>query len=88
MSDLLIRGLSREVHRQIQKIAEEENLSVNQLLVRLLVHAVRRTQEKKEEQGRRREAFRRLEEMREKLHKKYGKFDDSTKLIREDRDSR
>lgn len=43
---------------------------------------------KKERERRQKEAFKRIDKVRKELHEKYGKFDDSTKLIREDRDSR
>lgn len=88
MSDLLIRGLSPRTKKEMEEIAKEEDLSLNQLAVRLLREAINQKREKEEEEERHREAFRRLGELRERIRKKYGKFDESWKLIREDRDSR
>ena len=86
--NILVRGLSRKMHAKIQKLAKEEDLSVNQEVMRMLNIAI----EKKEIQSMKRkknsEAFKRLMELREELYKKYGMFEDSTHLIREDRDSR
>lgn len=39
------------------------------------------------DEERRARAFERTRQLCEELRKKYGKFDDSTKLIREDRDN-
>ena len=88
MSDFLIRGIPPKVHREIQHMADDENLSVNQFLVRGIMEMVKKMGEQKAEKEKREEVFRRLEEIREKLQRKYGSFDDSTKLIREDRDNR
>jgi len=88
MSDLLIRGLSPRTKKEMEEMAREEDLSLNQLAVRLLRQAIDQQNEKEEEEQRHREAFRRLEELRQRIQKKYGKFDESWKLIREDRDSR
>lgn len=88
MSDILIRGIPSRVHHEIQRLAEMENLSLNQFLVRQLVVMVKRNGEKEAEEERRKDVFRRIDELREELYRKYGRFDDSTKLIREDRDSR
>lgn len=88
MSDLLIRGLPPRTKKEMEEIAKEEDLSLNQLVVRLLRQAIDQKYEKEEEAERHREAFRRLDELRERIRKKYGKFDESWKLIREDRDSR
>lgn len=88
MSNVLVRGLPENIHRKIQKMAEAGNLSVNQVMVRLLAEAVEQEKEKKEDEGRHREAFRRLNELREEMYRKYGKQEDSTKIIREMREER
>lgn len=88
MSDVLIRGVPPRVHREIQRLADREDLSVNQFLVRQLVEMVKNNRDQKTEEERRKDVFRRIEEIRERLYRKYGKMEDSTKLIREDRDSR
>lgn len=88
MSDVLIRGIPPRMHSRIQKLAQSENLSVNQAFLKLVASALEQLEKQEDEEERRREAFRGLKELRARLHAKYGKFDDSTKLIREDRDSR
>ena len=88
MGDVLIRGLSSRVRSRIQKLAKSENLSVNQVFLKLISLSVERLEKEEEEEERRKEAFHRVAELREELHRKYGKFEDSAKLIREDRDNR
>ena len=88
MSAILIRGLSPAIRRRIQKLAFHENLSLNQAVIQLLKTALERMEKREEEEQRRKEVFERIEKLRAELHEKYGKFDDSTKLIREDRESR
>ena len=88
MSALLIRGLAPQVHRQIQRLAKKENLSLNQAMLQLLKTALELKEEKDEEEQRRNGVFERIEKLRAEISKKYGKFDDSTKLIRKERDSR
>ena len=88
MKDFLIRGVPPWVHQRLQKVAEEENLSMNQLLIRILQEGLEIEKRKMEKEKREKEAFHRLREIRERLRRKYGKMSDSTKLIREDRDNR
>ena len=88
MSDILIRGLSARTHQTIQRLARLQNLSVNQALLQLIATALEKAEEEKKENRRREGAFQRALELREEIYRKYGEFDDSTKLIREDRDSR
>jgi hypothetical protein len=88
MSNVLVRGLPENVHRRIQKMADEENLSVNQMLVQLVVMAIDVSEKQKRRDERERDAFRRLTQFREEMYRKYGMLDDSAKLIREDRNSR
>ena len=88
MSNLLVRGLPQNIHQRIQEIAESENLSVNQLLVRLLIEAVRAEEKEEEEAEKRRKAFRRLKELRDQIRRKYGKQEDSVKIIRQMREER
>ena len=85
MSDLLIRGLPERVHREIRDLAEEQNLSVNQLVLRLIHQAIDYAKMKEDKKACEKMAFQRITEMREKIYKKYGRFDDSTKIIREHR---
>ena len=88
MSAILIRGLSPAIRRRIQKLASEENLSLNQAVLQLLKTAIVQKEEKDEAESRRKEVFERIEKLREEIRERYGKFDDSTKLIRKERDSR
>ncbi len=88
MSNLLIRGLPPKVHQKIQRLAIVENLSVNQEVIRLIAMALEQAEKDREIEERRAEAFRRIREIREENYQKYGLSEDSTKLIRKDRDSR
>ena len=88
MSDLLIRGIPRDIRNRIQLYADSQNLSVNQFVVRTLKQSIGQMETEKEKEERRKEAFRRIDEIREELYRKHGLFEDSAKLIREDRDSR
>ncbi len=88
MSNILIRGLPPRLHKEIQRLAKEENLSVNQMLVRLIQEAVKQAEERREKVKRREQVFDRVMKLREEIYRTYGSFDDSTRLIREDRDSR
>ena len=87
MSDLLIRGLPQKIHRAIQRKAESQNVSINQLLIQMIKADLQRGETEQEEEARRKEAFRRIRELREENFRQFGLSDDSTKLIREDRDS-
>ena len=85
--DILVRGVPDNLHREIREFATRENLSVNQVLLRLLQKAVERSEKENEEQKRRDKAFKRLNKRREEIRRKYGLQEDSTRIIREDRDS-
>ena len=87
MSAILIRGLSPSIRSRIQRLASDENLSINQAVIQLLKSALTQLEKNWEENRERKDVFDRIEKLRAELHEKYGKFDDSTKLIREDRDS-
>lgn len=88
MANVLVRGLPEPVHRQIEKIAKEENLSVNQMMVQLLRIGVKREAEKRKKDEEQLDVYQRIEKLREEIRKKYGRQEDSWKMIREDRDSR
>jgi len=85
MSDLLIRGLPQSIHREIRELAKEQELSINQLLIRLIRQAIDYAEMKKDRKERQEKAFQRINEIREEIHKKHGLLDDSTKIIRERR---
>lgn len=88
MSDVLVRGIPKHIHDRVQKLAKSQNLSINQALIRLLIAALEHMEESTGEEKRRAQALKRLERIRARLHRKYACFDDSAKLIREDRDNR
>ena len=88
MADILIRGVPPRMRREIQRKAESRNLSVNQLLLHMIKTTLEQEENEKEKKARQKEAFRRLNELREEIHRKYGLSDDSTKIIREFRDRR
>ena len=88
MSNFLIRGISMRLRQRIQKFARLQNFSANQLLIRIIDREIEHMEGNVDEEKQRAEAFKRMKELREELHQKYGRQEDSTKLIREDRDSR
>lgn len=88
MSDVLVRGLQPMLYRKIQKMAEKENLSTNQMLLRFIRDAVDKGESEKEKKERQQEALRRIKEIREENFRQFGMSDDSAKMIREMRDSR
>lgn len=88
MNNVLVRGLSPHVYQRIQSMAKEENLSMNQMFLRLIASSVEKSEAEKEKDERQKEAFRRIREIREEIYQKYGLQDDSTKIIRKFRDSR
>ena len=88
MSDMLIRGISERLRRLIARLATSQNLSMNQKALRLLEDAVKREQSQDEEGEERANVFRKIEKLREELRAKYGKQEDSAKLIRQMRDER
>lgn len=88
MSNILVRGIPKRIHNRIQKIAKLQNLSINQTLIQLITAAIEEQKDKRETEKERTEVFERVRRLRNEIRKKYGTFDDSTKLIREDRDSR
>lgn len=87
MSAMIIRGLSKRIHQRIQKLAKSRNTSINQTLLRIIHDEIDRIEGRVNEEERRAQAFERMKQLRDEIRRKYGKFDDSTKLIREDRDS-
>lgn len=86
--NMMIRGVPESTHHAIQRKAREENLSMNQYMVRLMVKDAEEANVKFEEEARRSEAFQKIRELRDKIRKKYGEQECSSKLIREMRDSR
>lgn len=71
-TNLLIRGIPDHVWTAIKKMAEEEGLSLNQMYLKLIYKMLHRFEKEEAEKKRRRESLRRLEKLREKIHKKYG----------------
>lgn len=88
MGNVLVRGLPPRVHKEIQRFASAENLSTNQVLIRLITMAIEQMEREKEKREREEEAFRRIKGMREAIYRKRGLLDDSAKIIREFRDNR
>lgn len=72
MADILIRGLPPGVYRLIQQYAREENLSVNDYLIRLIENIWKRYKEREQSEARHAKAAQRLKKIRKKLHRKYG----------------
>lgn len=88
MGDLLLRGLSSQVKREIKKMAIQEQLSMNQATLQLILWALKKKTEEEEQRKEQGAVMERIRELREEIYKKYGMMDDSTKIIRKMRDSR
>lgn len=88
MKNLLIRGVAKKIHVWVWHMSAVEQYSVNRYYSRLLDRLIESEENQKGERERIQEAFRRIDEIREEIYRKYGTLEDSTPLIREDRDSR
>ncbi len=88
MSNILVRGLPPKIHRKIQILAEEGNQSINQIMIQLVTWAVEKKADGQRAEDKRAEAFRRIREFQNQMYQKYGVQEDSTKIIREERDRR
>ena len=88
MSNFLLRGISIRLRHRIQKLSLKRNLSANQLLLEIIDREIERMEGNVNQEKQRAAAFRRMEELREELRRKYGKQEDSAKLIRQMRDDR
>jgi hypothetical protein len=84
MSNVLIRGLSPHLYRDIQKYADSEDLSINQVMLRLIRERMNQIYEKQEEKIQNGDVFQRIRELREKIARRNrGKrMEDSVKIIR------
>lgn len=87
MSNFLVRGIPPRLYREMQNWAETENLSLNQLFVRFVHEAVEARKKANKVEEEKKDVFQRIEEMREAIYKRHGLLKDSTRFIREDRDS-
>ena len=88
MKNFLIRGISIRLYQRIRKFARERNLSANQLLLDIIDREIEHCEGNVDQEQQRAEAFQRMRELREEMSRKYGKQEDSTKLIRQMRDER
>ena len=88
MSNFLIRGISMRLRQRIQKFSRKRNLSANQLLLEIIDREIEHLEGNVDEEKQHADAFRRLEQLRGELRRKYGRQEDSTKLIRQMRDER
>lgn len=87
MSDFLVRHFPRGVEGRVRQYASRENLSRNQFFLQLVQKGLEQMETEKERKERQREAFRCIRELREEIYRKYGRFEDSSHWIREDRES-
>ena len=88
MRNVLIRGLPDKIHNRIQKLADKRNASVNQVLVQLVIRSLKDVQEREDKEAERDKIFKRIHELREAHYRKYGKSEDSAKMVREMREER
>ena len=77
MADLLIRGFPESAKRRVERIARKRNSSVNKTIIYLLMHGLTSTRGTEQSKEDRDAAFRRVRELRDELHQKYGKQEDS-----------
>lgn len=88
MKAFLVRKIPRKIRHHIEKCSSSQGLSMNQYFVQVMIRSEGKIEFPDEPLQDRDELFRRIDEFREEMYRKYGSFDDSTKLIREDRDTR
>lgn len=88
MANMLIRKVSTSVHHVIKKNTSKNYLSMNQGMIFFMIAIMKQLQKEREECRKHQRAFEQMEKIRKELFETYGTFDDSTKLIREDRDKR
>ncbi len=88
MSALLVRGLSVQDRREIQKMATAQNVSMNQWLMNVIHDELQRTKSGKEKELRQKKAFQRIRELYEIMRRKHGMQEESWKMIRRMRDER
>lgn len=92
MPTMLVRSMPAATYRRVKKIAKEENLSLSQEVIRLVLFALDEKEKKAikemEEEKDRGDVFERIRILREKIQAQYGKQEDSAKIIRRMRDER
>ncbi|SRR3989338_5238783 len=92
MPTMLVRSMPAAAYRRVKKIAKEENLSLSQEVIRLVLFALDEKEKKAikemEEERDRGDVFERIRILREKIQAQYGKQEDSAKIIRRMRDER
>ena len=88
MPQLLIRDLSMNAYRKIRTLAHKENVSLSKEAARLLDESLKQREEKEMGKKEEEEAYQRLLARREEMRNKYGKHEDSSKMIREMREER
>ena len=92
MTTILVRDMPATIYRRVKKMAQQENLSLSQEIVSLVLFALNEKEKKEiEEMQKQKEegdVLERMRVLREEIHAKYGKQEDSWKLIRKMRDER
>jgi plasmid stability protein len=86
--NILIRNFPEKIHRKIKSRALANKRSFNQEILSFYLDHLGCLENNEERKQKHEEAFRRLDELREKIRKKYGRTEDSTKIIRHFRDTR
>ena len=87
MSSVLVRGLRFKTRRRIQHFAEKQNLSANQVLLKVIDEGLNQVEKKLEKEAHEKSIYQQILELREEIYRKHGApKTDSTQLIREDRD--
>ena len=86
MSAMLIRGMRSRMKLQIRRYAKSKDLSTNQALLSLINMAFETMNSEEEKENQRKQAFQDIRQLHQEMRRKYGRQDDSAKLIREMRD--
>lgn len=84
MASLTIRNIPEHVMKRLREAAEEQRRSINAQSLVWLEEAAGRWVSRED----RERIFDEIEQTRERLFRKYGKFPDSAKLVRKMRDER
>ena len=88
MPTLLVRSMPAGAYRKVKTMARKENISLSQEVIRLVLFALSEKEKKEMEEKDRNNAFQQIRSLRKEIYAKYGKQEDSWKIIRRMRDER
>ncbi len=92
MPTVLVSSMPAKTYQEIKRRAKYENVSLSQEVIRLVLFALDEKEKKAiqemEQEKEKGDVFEQIRVLRERLHAKYGKQEDSWKIIRKMRDER